>query len=707
MPVTSPADTLAVSVQTLTDGVWRTYGRETHDLGIVPQDFTMRAALPGGADSCQFVLQRSLSRTWPDLNPLDPLEVYIGGVKVFKGRIRETPAVSDQTKAITVVGEGLMYALQDYVLDRPYIRTDLGLWKDARQWNGVSIGFCVQAGRIQTAKRNGALFMTHQAGNTLALNDGVAVMIDLGPNPSAYPARIEVQFDGPSSPDTSCSIFITTADGIGSGGSNPPSGANRDRSAGTVLANGGWKGYTFATDNDGQPRSGRYIAVSLESTVSHAATVNSWVRLSNINLYYATTYVASNASVLKASTVIKDALGKVPEVKAALTTDTPKGYITPTTYNLPEFDTQGYKSILEIVQAANAYHGYDWWVDSLGQFRFVPAPSPASLVPTWQTSLARGARLNIGGSSASDIYNAVLVQAGGADGAVVRCTSKPKVNPTWTADANAPQVTNPGFEVNTSGWTVTTGTLTRDTVTFRSGVASGACASVGSAVDFYSTFQATEGESYMVEVWVKTGAQFSTGTLAVRGFKNVADLVTQAISAGGFTRYSVIVTADMSGPIRIRFTGATSTATGAWGNVDDVKVYRNSTGLLGRRAKTRTAVLSIGAKLNQADAQQIGDAYLANVSTFPPFKGQLVVAGSIVTDAQSNEPIPVYRIQPGDIIQVNDIPDPNRNGAMGRSGKVVGVAYDHNTKTATLDLDNSRDWTYMLGQRLRQQVTGQ
>jgi hypothetical protein len=35
------------------------------------------------------------------------------------------------------------------------------------------------------------------------MNDGVGVMIDLGPNPSAYPARIEVQFDGPGAPDTS------------------------------------------------------------------------------------------------------------------------------------------------------------------------------------------------------------------------------------------------------------------------------------------------------------------------------------------------------------------------------------------------------------------------------------------------------------------------------------------------------------------------
>jgi hypothetical protein len=707
MPVTSPADTLAVSVLTSTDGVWRTYGREAHDLGILPEGFTFTSKLPGGADTAQFTLKRSLSRTWPDLNPLDAVEVTIGGIRVFKGRIRETPAVADDTRAITVVCEGLAYALNDYVLDRPYVRTDLGLWKDMRQYNGVSAGFSVPTGRVQTGtKRNGAIYVAHNIGTTLAINDGVGVMIDLGPNPSAYPARIEIQFDGPGAPDTSCSMFVTTADALGSGGSMAPSGANRDRSGGTVLANAGWKAYTFAVDQDGQARSGRYISVTLESTVSHAATVNSWVRFININLYYRTSYVSANVPVLKASDVIKDALGQVPELSAALTTDTPKGYITPTTYNLPEFDTQGYKSIQDIIVAANAYHGNDWWVDNIGVFHYVPAPVYGKFTPTWQTALSRGARLAIGGSSAADIYNTVLVQAGGADGTVVRCTSKPKVNPTWSADANAPQVSNPGFEVNTAGWTATTGTLTRDTVNFHSGVASGAVAGVGSATDIYIPLTVKEGESYMVEVWFKAGAQFTSGALSVRNFKVTADLASQALAAGGFSRYSVIFTADMSGPVRIRLTGATSTATGAWGNVDDVKVYRNATGLLGRKAKTRMAVLSINAKLAQADAQQIGDAYLANVATYPPFKGQLTVGGYVVTDAQSNEPIPVYRIQPGDIIQVNDIPDPNRNGAMGRMGKVVGVTYDHTSKTATLDLDNSRDWVFALSQRLRSNVTG-
>lgn len=76
----------------------------------------------------------------------------------------------------------------------------------------------------------------------------------------------------------------------------------------------------------------------------------------------------------------------------------------------------------------------------------------------------------------------------------------------------------------------------------------------------------------------------------------------------------------------------------------------------------------------------------------------------MVSDAQSNEPVAPYMLKVGQLITVSDMPDPAKGGALGRTGKIVAINYDHNSRTASLELDNARDWIYALSTRLRAAV---
>lgn len=138
------------------------------------------------------------------------------------------------------------------------------------------------------------------------------------------------------------------------------------------------------------------------------------------------------------------------------------------------------------------------WSESVteGVYRVVFDTSPADNPPRWKWGTSRwqcdGQTLNAAVTNSATTV--VIATAAG--------------KPTFTLGyvGAVEMVTNPGFETNTAGWTVTAGTLTRDTATFHSGVASGRYDTTGTAPEYVYTdpaLTASAAMTYQGSVWVK------------------------------------------------------------------------------------------------------------------------------------------------------------------------------------------------------------
>jgi hypothetical protein len=102
------------------------------------------------------------------------------------------------------------------------------------------------------------------------------------------------------------------------------------------------------------------------------------------------------------------------------------GAIQATTFVIPHLVFADPTTAESAIQLVNAYHGYDWGVYDNKQF-FYRASDPALL--TWQARLSTGARLDLEGDTAEQVFNGVYVTYQDATG------QKKTVGPTGaTAD---------------------------------------------------------------------------------------------------------------------------------------------------------------------------------------------------------------------------------------------------------------------------------
>jgi hypothetical protein len=82
------------------------------------------------------------------------------------------------------------------------------------------------------------------------------------------------------------------------------------------------------------------------------------------------------------------------------------GAIQATTFVIPHLVFADPTTAESAIQLVNAYHGYDWGVYDNKQF-FYRASDPALL--TWQARLSTGARLDLEGDTAEQVFNGVYV----------------------------------------------------------------------------------------------------------------------------------------------------------------------------------------------------------------------------------------------------------------------------------------------------------
>jgi hypothetical protein len=617
-----------------------------------------------GPDKASFDLRRDPEEIFPDLRGGTPVKIEVGGELAWGGRITETPIVDDQDRVINVQCEGWQYHLDDDVLQRSWVHAKMSDWVDYRSLLQADLTTYRAAANVTTDK--GLVTLSWPTGSTLTATDRVGVMLDLG---QADAKRVVFTWDCSNNfgAGSTCQIF----------GSDDPSFTTVE-AGGSFLMTGAASGTTPTTFTTSR----RYLLIRV---IGAAATLAAdvWVRLKSILVFRDTAYESGNASILTADTPVKDVLAFCP----LLSTDTSQ--IQAGSFQIPDFAPDGYKTPREIIDAANAFENRITMVDE--QARLVFKARPTSPV------IARGSRSG-GGSkddssnSLADIYNRVIVEGTGPDGAQLNVERTAAQQPgAMLFGITSPAPDNSGFETNTTSWTPGgTGTIVRDTTSHDTGVASGKFTPDAANPILTETFTGTfkKGVAYRLALALASPPDPNATARLDFGLLGT-DQVSLSTPIYGGAAYSTFVltwrpSADRTGvTLRIR--------TVSISNVDSLDLRRAVPTLPDRIGYSKAYILQTDAAISTAVGQKWGDLFLANHKT-TPFKGSASLTGQRACwDARTGAGIHPAHVgrRVNQLMRFEDRIDPDTGGRC-RNGQVATVSYVHADSAAEVAIDDTR-----------------
>lgn len=401
---------LAIRLRNLNSATWETVGT-TEGRGVWAEN-VVTTADEAGPVSCSFTLRRDPRVPWGDLLAATQVQVEVGNVIVWGGRIGQTPGQDPDT--ISVQGQGLQFHLDDDQYDGYWIHAALADWKDFRDF-GVPLANGPSSGSV--TGDGGKITYGWKKNEGVSNANGVGVTLDLGPNRTAKRFILSWERSG-GQVDTlhwmrghdtnNCFNAGTFEDIVGAAGI----AMNGLPAASTYY------GGTFTT-----PR--RFVSHFIFYTgVGGNFGADVTMRILETRIYVDAAFDGGNSatpSVLKASDVIRNVLSgtnlggttKVP----VLSQDSSR--ITTSSFSVPEFFPDGARTPRELVQAVNAWHDWLVGVDAEGKLYFRPRPTaPIYEVGEWSGSLVSDASLN----NLEDLYNKVVVQGQNGDGTIVSRT---------------------------------------------------------------------------------------------------------------------------------------------------------------------------------------------------------------------------------------------------------------------------------------------
>ena len=380
-------------------GDWTVVGGE-NARGIFPEQLVV-SANEAGPDTASFLLRRRASVQWPDLDAFNQAEIEIGGVRVWGGRVWEAPLSDTGEEAIAVVGRGWQYHLDDDLIDRYYVHTDLTAWRDQRSYLTADLTSFIGGGGVTSADGTPVIGFPNNSvvGNAMASG----ITLDLGPNRTGK--RIVVTW-GALNGNGAFQLYARSHSA-----ENPLTGSTSDAiSVGhetlATLPSTTTSAGTFATGY-------RYVSIFIyrdDAAAPGAVSADHLVRIGAIKLFAATAYESGNASILTADQVIKDARSGAPLLS------TEDSQIAAATFAIPDLAPAGYQTPRQLMAAANAYEGNLLGVDLDRRVFFRErALAPLVEVGQWPGSEFRDASTD----SAEGLFNRVIVQGQGPDGSPI------------------------------------------------------------------------------------------------------------------------------------------------------------------------------------------------------------------------------------------------------------------------------------------------
>lgn len=660
-----------------------------------------------GADTLSFVAPRDARAIRDDLVADARVELRVGGQRCWAGRVSEVAASGPRQLAVTCTG--WQYHLDDVPIDRVYAHTDMGAWKPLRDYLAADLTV-YRAGSICEAS-GGAIRLGWPSGYAVTTGQRSGVLLDLGDGPSldlqriaatwarvgtAFGARLRAAIvDYTSTTDSAIftglghleSQTFTTIGGV--------QVIDVDLSA---TASG-----TLTTGTAG-PYAGRYAVVYVEWTAAGATlTEDKLVQVSDLRAYgsSAATYFNAAATTLTASTVILDALA---QACAALSTDQRR--VAATSFVIPHFSTEGYRSPREIVDAVTLYDDARFAVDNY--LRPVLEARPAA--PT--ISVGRDCQWEDAAIARSDdVVGMVIGEATSPSGAQIREHRSVGVAGLQQRSALrllATQWANRDFEAGTlTNWVaVSGGAATRSTAQFDSGAASMLLtgdASGNSSVKTTSTVTLRAGRSYRIVCRVRRDALNTAGTLrleighdanpasgaALRRIIRRHDVALTTLTAGAWAT----VTADLVAPIACAATltvSAVSAApiSAAILHIDNVALHERVDTATERSGFGRGRVVQTGASTTHTGLRKLTDLYAYGRSRAPA-RGTLTVPGAAAWRLPAACRVAAHELLDctWQTVALRDVRDPY-TGALGRVGTIVAVEYRDGTARVTVDQES-------------------
>ena len=664
------AKDVSVRLQAL-DGFWEVCGSD-HARGIIPENVELRSD-QWGSSRATFDLRRNPKEFWPDIGAFTPVEIEVGGTIVWSGRVSETPVRDSTDSVISVQCEGWQAHLDDDLYERIYVHTNLTEWKDARSAPGATLTTLVAAPQVQVG--DGVLSLTYQNGTAAA--GKAAAILDLGPNSTA--ARVVIDWSLTAGAATRSLSF-------GFGASSDASAATLDTISSSTSAVSGTYSYTLSTAR-------RYLFL-IHAASGHTPSADEVAKFTSIQVFASTAYESGASSVLKSDQVVTDALSRASVLFSADRTQ-----ITTGTFNIPEFAPSEPRTPRAVWEAVDAFEDRykKITVDKVPVYKAKPT-YPEVEVGAWSGMEFEDSAANSG----DDVYSRVIVTGDQPDGTPLRITRSQaqQTGALYTA-VSSPAFTNPGFETNTTGWTATSSTITRDTAVFDAGVASGRWDNTGASdnLDSDDTIAATltgtfrAGVSYLIQ-WRMRASANTPSWLNVTLGTATDSTYTYAIDtpAGSFKTHQIAWT-----PTTTVTSGVALTLTnvilrfGVYYYIDECSVKTSTQTIVDRRGFQRTKQLSTSFMLTAAAAKQIADKWLLSHKT-TPFKGKAKLTGNdAIRDITSGRPVAPEQmlLRTGELIRFSDRIDPD-TGAQGRDGKIVEASYKVDDNSVELTIDSSR-----------------
>lgn len=683
--MTQAKDTV-VRLSTL-GGTWETVGVDRLR-GIVAEVDKLDAD-EWGSSSCSFSLHRDPGMMWPDLGAFSDVEVEVGGVTVWDGRISESPTADGDDPVVNVQCEGWRSHLDDDTYRCLYIASRLTDFNDSRSILATDLNLYRVAGNVSTDK---GLALGWGTNDPIPSSTRVGATFDAGPGQTITAMVYELTYRNAHTAAMEFWILGTISSAAPNAGDNitaltasiPAATAETAAASNTV---------TFSTPC-------RYVHVywrnSLADVAASAGEI--YARLRSVIL------VSNNAytSGITAPTVVKDALSRATLLLSADRTGIDPNAAA--TFTFPEFNLDGQKTPREVIDAANAAMNWRSKVAVGRRMIFEPKPAVAALeVGQWPGCEFADASANSG----ADIYNRVVVEGTGPGAEKISVERSASQQPGVTSDALAtPAPSNPSFNPNTTSWTPSAGTtIVLSTTVFDTSPASGFWQRSSSAVQpgdkltetFSGTFQA--GATYLLTMKVAgSSVQRLTATLGVAGDVGTA---TQTVTAS-FAPFTVAWTPSAASTGVTLTLGVDVVDVASSGiRIDSLVLTAAKPTLVDRRGFRRTHVLPVKSALTNQLAVQIGDTWLAAHKT-TPLKGTVRVTGDrAVRHILTGQNIPPEQLllATGDMLRLSHRVDPD-TGGQGRDGRIASASYDPSTDTTTVAIDSSRTSVDALLERL-------
>lgn len=661
-------------------------GRDAHP-GFNPADVNV-VSDPSGYATCSFSLKRpesSFAVSPPDLSAWAPCLIDEGGKRLFEGRVMEAPIQPDEG-LIQVQGRGWQYNLDDDPFEALWVHASLDGFVDSRSSLEADLTAWKASGFVETG--DSAIVIGWAKGAQADAGQHVGVTIDLGPGNGAEYVDIEPEVVGPSTAFT----FVVRGHNVED--PNPAAGLFDD----PIVLDHSTMGSTARAGafND----SYRWITILMfrDDGSSGLTTGDNLVRIKSVRLYADGAYESGGQSVLKASTVVSDALEHAAELSAD------RSGISTTSLDLPHFATTAAATPREVVQAANAFHAYRFKVGKDRRPVFGPYPT----VPKWMVTPEAARRLTDASDiSAEPIYNCVLVEANDEAGRPLRVRRYTAQLAEAIAAASSIEgaFSNPTFATDASGWVNEIGTtagLTRDTVTFHTTPGSLKMTQRAAETTLSGIFE--KGTPYVVRCFVEPGATALETGVALKFGYPAADpddfgLAISTRPLGSFTEITVgwvpRATYTTGVKFRIQFQKSTQlssiSSSERTGWIDSISLVSPQPTLLDKRGYVRTFRLQVGFSITQAIAEAIGDAFL-RLHMRAPFKAELPLGpGDVLTYPEGHEAHPRQLVcEEGELLHFPGISDPDL-GRRGRDGVIAQVSYSPTSEEAQVQIDNQRD----------------